>query len=104
MALVPAVKNGVLLQLVKPGGGVRWRAFDGPLPVKPTIGGVAPVTEVSLIGGIPFTCLNPVEGLSAKTAIEGVKVVLLGAEVRDADGFIGIVEPQHCTGLNVVVG
>jgi hypothetical protein len=95
----PAVKNGVLLTMVR-GDDVVQRIFDGALPLKTKIGGVGAVTEDSTLSGIPFTVQN-VAGAASKGKMESAKIVLLGAIVKCTDNFVGTVAVQHCTGLTV---
>lgn len=104
MALKPAVKNGVLIVMTKPSHANKLRAFDGSLPLKTKIGGFGAVTTASLLDGFTFVCNNPGVGLSGAARMEGIEVVLLGAIVFTSDGYTGVVAPEHCTGINVLVG
>lgn len=104
---LPAVKNGVLITLVRP-PDVKHVAFDGPNPNWCTCEGIPIVTEGlaggSTVGGLGFSVTNPDDGLSTATVINGIQVVLLGAIVEDFDGFHGPVLTQHCNNTNKIIG
>jgi hypothetical protein len=105
MPASPVVQNGSLLTMTRaaPPTSVQ-RAFTivrlgirngRSLPL---------ITTVGLLGGQPFTVLNPLVGQSVKTKVDGMPVVLNGALVQSPDGYQGTVTLPQTAGPTLIVG
>ena len=104
MATALAVKNGVTITMTRSGDPPVQRAFDGVLPLQARSRGLPIVTMASTLGGQTFVVNNPGIGLSLKTRVRLFPVVLLGAVVQTADGYVGTVGLAQCPSLPPIVG
>lgn len=104
-AAPPVVQNGVLLTMTRPFSATVQRAFTATLSGGLRNGrGFPLVNAIGLIGGLPFTVSNPGIGLSIRTKVENLPVVLQGAVVMASDGYTGTVTPAHTAGPTLLIG
>lgn len=92
--MIPAVANGVVVNLVRPGDGAVANRVIDPLPIPITFNGFVPALAPLLtLSGTPASAT-----LFSVTTVNGFPVVLVGAVVTTSDGFVGAIGPQHGAG------
>lgn len=101
---IPAVKNGVLITMNRPLSPPVMRALDGVSPGPQFTATLIPIaTELSTIGGLPYTVASPLTDLTVKTRIQGQRILLVGAIITASDGYVGTVAPPNGAGAAVNV-